>query len=790
MKPEQTIPHLELRPSGYFWRRRAPRKLGIQTSIFHLSLRTGDPMIAIPLALRLTELSSQLFEAAGSVEMNTSEIHALITETLAREVREADRLRALAPARTRNEALIEQAKLDALVASLKEAILLRDYSLVHDIMRAAARNLGLTPDEDSSEWRSAAHQTVRGLLDATKERIARDGGEFDEPSVFFRSARQQVRSESEVVFLASRPPVAPPVFASQSACFTASGATSNVQSAPVAGCFASAVPVAAAPIVTEIANLSAAPASSPEVADSDHETTSPPMEVQPATTAQSSECEVTQESDEGASQDVGSGTLDPWSYTSAFTNDPTINNRAAAAPTSIARTSETMAFGQSTSVVPANGEAFQAGVARAGHIPYRTRTPLLSEMSERYLAHLKAGYPFNRPAKGQVSTGEKTDKQLENAGATMRIFRAVMEDTEVGKITPDMCASFFEKLCKLPNTFCRSGTKMEELDSGQRSIDDIIAEADTEEAELKSLVEAHWKAEKLSEGNIRDAVFDVSIERLSANTIYRKMQELQRFFTFVYAEDHIAKNPMSNVIWTSAQLETKQKAEGDRSRKVWADDLIKLLRTPLFSSSLDDVGNPMFWSVMIALFTGMRLEETLQLRVGDFKTERGIWLVDVTDDFGRSLKNKAARRRIPLHSSLIELGLLKLVDLRRTQGEVCLFPHLAKGSRDTLGAAISKEFTEYRRKHDVYVKRKDFHSFRKSVNQRLIELNLSREIRYALLGHTNNDVNVKHYSDGFPIEQLKEGIEQIDFDISMVLKPFGTPEAGKVAQLFALTRAM
>lgn len=751
MRPERTIPHLELRRSGFFWRRRFSGSFWFDPQVFRLSLRTRDPLLAIPLALRLTELSSRLFDVARSAQMNTSEMHALITETLAREVREADRLRMTAPPRSREDAASEQAQLDALVATLREAITLRDYRLVHDMMRTTARDLGIATDETSLAWRSAAHQTVRGLLDATQERIAHDRGEFDEPSVFFRSARAQARSGADVVPFAARPPATPAAFASQMG-----NAVLRDPGTMVA--VGASVPVVAQSVPTTLAVAEQAqtlPAFLPEPTPAEQKATDLPVQE-------------LAESPAGEPTDQASGLHEP-------------TGEASPAPSLF--TLQVVEAISAEAKLPSEAAVATQAVSILASLSQPT--PLLSEMSDRFLEHLKAGYVYSRAAEDQVSPGKRTKKQMENARATMRILLVLIGDRPIGSITKQMCAEAFRKLSQMPNTFCRSGRKMKELLNGKRSIDDVIANADRDEAAKKKKLEKTMTAKGISEGNIRDALLEVQIERLSANTVYRKMQEVKRFFEFAMAEDVIPKNPMQTVIWTSKMLAEKRKKEGERTRLVWGDDLSRLLRTPRFSTKLVDVADPMFWAVIISLYTGMRMEEILQLRVDDFETDRGIWLLRVTDTHGRRLKNEAARRRIPIHSFLLGLGLLDLVQMRRDQSESYLFPNLELGSRETLGAAVSKEFTNYRRAHKLYQPRKDFHSLRKTANQRFIDLNVPAEIRYALLGHTNNSVNLKNYSDGFPIEQLRDAIEKLDFNTSMVLSPFAEARGSNVTPMFA-----
>ncbi|WP_417419906.1 DUF6538 domain-containing protein [Halomonas sp.] len=77
-----------------------------------------------------------------------------------------------------------------------------------------------------------------------------------------------------------------------------------------------------------------------------------------------------------------------------------------------------------------------------------------------------------------------------------------------------------------------------------------------------------------------------------------------------------------------------------------------------------------YWTPLIALLSGARLGEIIQLELDDIKNEDGIWFFDITTesstkDSGKELKTKGSRRRVPIHSALIKIGLLDYVKQRR-----------------------------------------------------------------------------------------------------------------------------
>ena len=63
----------------------------------------------------------------------------------------------------------------------------------------------------------------------------------------------------------------------------------------------------------------------------------------------------------------------------------------------------------------------------------------------------------------------------------------------------------------------------------------------------------------------------------------------------------------------------------------------------------------MYWAPLIALFTGARMSEILQLENQDIKKTKGEWVMRFDDmtpgskDDQKRLKQKASRREVPIH---------------------------------------------------------------------------------------------------------------------------------------------
>lgn len=64
-----------------------------------------------------------------------------------------------------------------------------------------------------------------------------------------------------------------------------------------------------------------------------------------------------------------------------------------------------------------------------------------------------------------------------------------------------------------------------------------------------------------------------------------------------------------------------------------------------------------YWLPLLCLFQVCRREEAGQLALADIGEEEGVPFLRITDEgANQALKNVGSRRRLPIHSSLIELG--------------------------------------------------------------------------------------------------------------------------------------
>lgn len=170
-----------------------------------------------------------------------------------------------------------------------------------------------------------------------------------------------------------------------------------------------------------------------------------------------------------------------------------------------------------------------------------------------------------------------------------------------------------------------------------------------------------------------------------------------------------------------------------------------------------------FWVPLLGLFTGARLGEIIQLYTADIGEQDGIRYFDINangDD--KRLKNPNARRRIPVHRTLIDLGFLEHVEERRRKGEKRLFPDLEMGADGYYSSPFSKRFGRFLGAVGVKRRTNAFHSFRHSFEDACRASGVSKEVMDALQGHGERGMSAR-YGSGFGLETLNDAITELHY---------------------------
>jgi integrase len=188
-----------------------------------------------------------------------------------------------------------------------------------------------------------------------------------------------------------------------------------------------------------------------------------------------------------------------------------------------------------------------------------------------------------------------------------------------------------------------------------------------------------------------------------------------------------------------------------------------------------------YWSPPLAAFTGGRLAELAGLTVDDFIDVNGIpcvWFRDtpiVVDGvtYERRVKTKAGVRKVPLHPTLIALGLLDYVAARKAAGAVLLFDGLTYSEKSQWSRNIGQWFQKYATHMGFHQERTFvFHSFRSTFYQTMRDQGLDDVYARLTLGHEVKTIAGRFYStdaDGnfvVPIPVVYAAIAKMDYGVT------------------------
>jgi integrase len=244
----------------------------------------------------------------------------------------------------------------------------------------------------------------------------------------------------------------------------------------------------------------------------------------------------------------------------------------------------------------------------------------------------------------------------------------------------------------------------------------------------------------------RDATIEQVIRAKSKDTLTLSLGTLDRHWRAIKAfYQWLNRNSIVDVDLDRVfgGLQWSDAVPDPRGRSFWDDNSVdRLLNSPIWTGCVysdrsrhirHEPGNRVvqdeyWWLPIIGLFHGGRLEELAAMtgeRIFDIDGIPVMWIP--------RLKTSGSERIVPIHPFVIQCGFLNLV---QSSGPGRIFPKVLSGGRDNrVGYEYTQDFTEYRKKIDVYTKLMDFQSFRTTVSTRMVHANVSMLIVDEITGH-------------------------------------------------------
>ena len=243
--------------------------------------------------------------------------------------------------------------------------------------------------------------------------------------------------------------------------------------------------------------------------------------------------------------------------------------------------------------------------------------------------------------------------------------------------------------------------------------------------------------------------------KLSQVTIQKYMIRVVQFFKYCYNSDYISKSIVNdqNVKVEINPMERKvlpySKEEANAIFKI-----VQNFKETNKSPSKRISANDLYYITMIAAYSGMRINEIVQLRARDIVQQNNVFCFSVNRDDGKSTKNINSIRLVPVHSKLIELGLMEFVKQRASANK-------------SIFKVSNKDFSEIfrsqiQRKLISSDKQKTFYSFRHYFIDTLVQQEVEPNIIAQIVGHEKQyKILLGTYATNINASVLKAKVEMV-----------------------------
>lgn len=330
----------------------------------------------------------------------------------------------------------------------------------------------------------------------------------------------------------------------------------------------------------------------------------------------------------------------------------------------------------------------------------RTTAPTITEMAEQFIYRDKT----------------KSPGIIRDTGKTIGLFVEAFGDKPVDQITGGVAGEFRDMLFALPSTHGKHKNSL--------GIHDAIVRAKEQE-----------------------------LETLSGKTVKNHFSRLSALWGHLVQREIVARNP-----WAGWSYDVTQKIV----RRDWTDLELAQLSAARWTSTTTSLRSYV-GIITIALYTGMRLGELCNLRTQDIATVNGIRCFHVRPhpEDNWSPKTAAGTRLIPIHSHLLQWGVLDLVQ----EGEHYLFPDLTPSARGR-GTDFAQAFSKFKKRLGL-PESVTFHSFRHTVSTKL--RNQGGNIRElwidTLLGHeaSHRSQGTTTYTSSIAVQNLQQVVEALEY---------------------------
>lgn len=264
---------------------------------------------------------------------------------------------------------------------------------------------------------------------------------------------------------------------------------------------------------------------------------------------------------------------------------------------------------------------------------------------------------------------------------------------------------------------------------------------------------------KKYKGKTLDQIIAMGDESISPRTVEKHIERISTIFKSAMEPKHSKETGVTLNVFEGESIAADAPGKDETTRLPFSDDDIQNLfngeevRKRAFNNPYH------YWLMPMGLLTGARLNELCQLWLDDFVLMDGVWCLDINDsEEGKRVKTKRAKRLVPIHDALIQLGIIEYCNALRAAGFDRFFPELSRG-RDGYGQKASDWFGRHRQKCGITGKQtKVFHSFRHTFITRLIDDEVTPALIAPIVGHEGRLITERVYFNTGNAKRRKETV--------------------------------
>lgn len=247
------------------------------------------------------------------------------------------------------------------------------------------------------------------------------------------------------------------------------------------------------------------------------------------------------------------------------------------------------------------------------------------------------------------------------------------------------------------------------------------------------------------------------------------LQRLSTLYGFAATElDYTGDNPFKGRSNSKAAKKQQRELRNPFSR----NQLKSLFASPIYTGckslaschkkgELIPKDSHKYWVPLIALYTGMRMQEILQLYVVDVYQTKDIWVFDLNENHNdQNLKTPQSKRLVPIHDDLLEIGFLEFLNSKQSER---LFDDAHLSSDGTYSTTFSKWFSRYLSRINIKTDKTSFHSLRHNMKDFFRQIGESDELSENFMGRTTGSTG-EAYGSGYSVERYHEAVNKINFN--------------------------